>query len=279
MFYLILAIVSSACVSLFMRCGEKKISNNMAMFSANYLVCVILARYFMGNVKVFTVESLSGFAAGLGIVSGILFLGSFVMLQYSIRKNGVILSSVFMKLGIIIPTLAAIVIFGEKPRILQIVGILIAIAAIVMINLEKEESDRKTYKLLLIMLLLAGGITDSMSNTYDKVGNPEFKDYFLFYTFLAALLCAVALMLVKRKSISVNDLIWGIAIGVPNYFSARFLLLSLGDVPAIIVYPVYSVATIATVSLVSVVMFREKLGRRKIAAIGLILVALVMINV
>lgn len=123
MIYLILAIISSACVSLFMRAGEAKIKNNMIMFSANYLCCIIVARLFMGRIQLLSKEPGVGVAIGLGIISGILYLGSFVLLQYNISKNGVVLSSVFMKLGLIIPILMAMIVFHEQPEITQIFGI------------------------------------------------------------------------------------------------------------------------------------------------------------
>lgn len=279
MINLILAILSSACVSIFMRLGEKKISNNMVMFAVNYLLCIILARIFMGQVNLFTMEEGIGSAVILGIISGILYLAGFVLLQQNIKKNGMVLAAIFMKLGVIIPTLMAMIVFRERPRILQIFGIIIAIMAIIVFNFEKDDINKKLSKLLLIILLLCGGITDSMSNIFDKIGNPYFKDHYLFYTFFVALLCALILCIINRKRISKWDAIMGIVIGLPNYFSARFLLQSLASVPAIIVYPVYSVATIVVVSLVSVFLFKERLGKQKVIAILMVFVALVLINI
>ena len=62
------------------------------------------------------------FALGLGAVQGILYLLSLVSLQSSIRKNGVILSGTFARLGLIIPMIFAIVAFGELPGVLQTIG-------------------------------------------------------------------------------------------------------------------------------------------------------------
>ena len=68
-------------------------------------------------------------------------------------------------------------------------------------------------------------------------------------------------------------------IGIPNFFSSKFLLLSLGGVPAVIAYPTYSVATLMTVTLAGVCFFKEKLGNRQWIALGVILVALVLLNI
>ena len=74
------------------------------------------------------------------------------------------------------------------------------------------------------------------------------------------------------------ELIFGLLVGIPNYFSSRFLLRSLSYVPAVIAYPTYSVATMLVITLVGVLAFREKLGRRQWAALGIILVALGLLN-
>ena len=67
---------------------------------------------------------------------------------------------------------------------------------------------------------------------------------------------------------------------MPNYLSARFLLLALAAMPdlAVVVYPTFSVGTIIAVTLVGVLAFREKLNVRKLIALGMILGALVLLN-
>ena len=62
------------------------------------------------------------------------------------------------------------------------------------------------------------------------------------------------------------------------FFSARFLLASLTQLDAVIVYPTYSVATILAVTLAGVAVFRERLHRRQWYALAAILAALVMLN-
>ena len=47
MFYLILAILSSALISIIMRASEKYITNKMAMFMSNYAICIALSAAFM----------------------------------------------------------------------------------------------------------------------------------------------------------------------------------------------------------------------------------------
>ncbi|WP_353848426.1 hypothetical protein [Clostridium sp.] len=57
-------------------------------------------------------------------------------MQKCIRENGAVLSSAFMKLGIVIPVTASILFLGEIPTLFQLVGIVLVIVAIWVINSE-----------------------------------------------------------------------------------------------------------------------------------------------
>ena len=54
---------------------------------------------------------------------------------------------------------------------------------------------------------------------------------------------------------------------------------ALGSVPAVITYPTYSIATIVVVSLTGVIFFKEKVGKRQKIAMGIIFVALALLNI
>ena len=74
-------------------------------------------------------------------------------------------------------------------------------------------------------------------------------------------------------------MLFGILIGVPNYFSARFALLSLSYLPAVIVYPTISVMTILLVSLTGILAFKEKLKKQQWIALGIIIIAVALLNI
>ena len=74
-------------------------------------------------------------------------------------------------------------------------------------------------------------------------------------------------------------LIFGILLGVPNYFSAKFLLKSLESVPAVIAFPTFSVGAIVIITFTGVLVFKEKLSRKQVIGTAGILLALVLLNV
>ena len=70
------------------------------------------------------------------------------------------------------------------------------------------------------------------------------------------------------EKITKYEVLFGVLIGIPNYFSARFLLWALADIPAVITYPTYSIAAMALIA-AGVLMYREKLTKRQWGRISL----------
>ena len=279
MIYLILAVLASSLVAILMRLGEKHIGNNYAMFMANYFVCSLTAFLFIGDKGgIFTMREGLPFALVLGLISGCLYLTCFTLMKLNIERNGVMLATVFMKLGVLIPVLMAIIVFRETPTVLRVTGFVIATAAIIILNIGKKEEKRGRTVLLLLLLLLVSGFTESMANIYDKAGSADLKDNFLLFNFLTAMLLAAAVTAIKRKPVSWKDLVFGVLIGVPNYFASRFLLLSLGSLPAVAVYPVYNVGAIVVVGIAGIFLFKEKMNAKKYLGFGMIAAALVLLN-
>lgn len=277
MIFLLLAILSSAMIAVIMRISSDKVSANLSMLAANYLVCSLLGAGYAGFRL--SAPEVDGFpvTVGLGAVSGVLYLLGFILLQVNTRKNGVVLSSLFMKLGLLVPILLSVVLFREAPTSLQTIGFCLAVGAIVLINWNREEKGRH-FGLGLIALLLAGGSGDAMAKVYERMGPPELSDLFLFYTFGTAFLLCLALVFWKKERPGPKDLLFGCLIGIPNFFCSKFLLASLSSLPAVVVYPTFSVATILVVTLAGVAFFREQLVRRQWVALGAILAALVLLN-
>lgn len=283
MLYLILAIACSVAISLLMRISENKRSSDAGMFIWNYLVCILLAGMYTKRPDAHTLLSGLDFVLILGVISGILFLASFVLMQQNIKVNGVVSTAVFMKLGVVVSILIAMIGFREMPKILQGIGIIIAIAAIVIFNYEKNFMQQAKSVVWLVLLLVISGVTDSTINIYDKIGNAALSDMFFVVLFFVAFLCSIAFFFYRRakypnEKMGKWDIIFGIIIGIPNYYSSRFLLKSLASIPSVIAYPVYSVGTLFLICLAGVLLFRERLSKQKWISLGMVLIAIALMQ-
>ena len=187
-----------------------------------------------------------------------------------------------MKLGVLMPVMIAVLIFGERPGTGQVAGICLAVAAILIISLEQqttsEDKQTVTAPRLLILLLLIGGSGDAMSKFYEELGPAEYSSQYLLYTFIVAFVFCTMVALIQGQKFTAPDILFGCLVGIPNYFSARFLLLSLSSVPAVIAYPVFSIGTIILTGAAGVILFREKMTAKQWTALIAIVVSLILLN-
>lgn len=276
MIYLLLAILSSTAVAVLMRLSGRFSKNGMTMLASNYLMCAVAASLLAGWPMIPAGGGLV-FTAAAGAFSGVLYLLGFVLLRWNMERSGVVLPATFQKLGVMLPTIAAITVFHETPRWTQLVGITIATAAILVMQEPREKAERRNLLGLVSLMIVCGGC-DLMAKVFEYWGNPLHSDHYLLYTFGTAFLLCVVLCAVKKQGITLGDVLCGLAIGVPNYLAARFLLLSLTTLDGVVVYPTFSVGVIIAVTLTGLLAFREKLHSRKLAALGLVVAALALLN-
>ena len=118
-----------------------------------------------------------------------------------------------------------------------------------------------------------------MSTVYEKLGNSALSTQFLFYTFGTAFLICLVLIWKNGESFGWPEVLFGLSIGIPNFYASRCLLQALETVPAVIAYPTRGVACIVVVSLAGILLFRERLHKRQWAALAAILVAVVLLNI
>lgn len=279
MFFLILSIVTSAMISVVMRLSQGKIHAQTSLLAANYLTCTVCGLCYTG-IGSFTLRASGmGMTLGLGTLNGFIYVASLMLTQYNVRRSGVVLQSVFSKIGaLLVPLLLAILVFGERPGVLQILGSIIAVGAILAMNLDSKQNAAGSMGFLLLTFLV-DGLVGAMSKIYDETGESSLSSFFLLFTFGIALILCTITLLVKKERPGFWELAFGIMIGVPNYFSSRFLLRALATVPAVVAYPLRSVGGIVVVALAGLFLFQERLRKAQWFAIGAIMLAVVFLSV
>ncbi|ATW27434.1 EamA family transporter [Candidatus Formimonas warabiya] len=283
MIFLILAILSNCAETIIIRFSERNLHNRYAVTMFNYMITVMMSYFFIGGAKAFSLAGDHRFALFLGVWNGALFVTWLLIYQVSIRHNGVPMSATFAKLGILLPTAGSVVFFAENPSLVQIMGIIIALSAIVLFYWPEKsragEAPKPGFRLLLMLVLLIGGMGDFNSKIFEHFGNPRFDGLFLFYTFLVSLILSMVVWLVQDKRVHQRDVLFGVLIGVPNQLTTMFLLWAIMRLPAYLVFPIYSVSVILLVSLISSLLFKEKLSRLQCLSMILVCVALVFLNI
>ena len=277
MLFLILALVFSAVLALVLK--YLNTSSPYGVYLVNYITCALLA---FATLQPKTLYNGDATPCWLGAITGLVYLASLAANGYSIHKNGAILSSVFTRLGVLVPIGLSVTLFGERPTLLQGLGVALAVVAAVGMTGRPGKpaapAQSKVSRLRLVLTLLLNGTADAMSKVFNQLGRRQDDGLFMFYIFLFAGLATLVLLLRERQTITRRDVFFGILAGVPNFLSSRLLLAALGELPAFLVYPSYSVGVILVISVASFFLFRERLNRRQLGAAGMILGALVLLN-
>ena len=283
--FLLLAIISSASVSLILKLFSEPKGSRFGLFLGNYLVCVGIA--VSGIIRQPAIHPPDAVMLILGLISGVLFIAGLVGMQSSIHQNGATLTAAFAKLGLIIPLAISILLYGERPHALQIIGLMLVFAAIFIIHPvdkgEKKDSPQAVRILPLVTVLMVCGSGDAMIKIFEHTGQADNGSMFFLVLFgSAGILTLVFLCLEYRKTgrgLYLPEFLAGMVVGVPNYFASALLLKALTKFPAFITYPSYSTGTILLVLIVSSLLFHERISRRTGAGLAVILAALVILNI
>ena len=296
MLFLLLATLASAGNALTMKYAGSRSSNQWSLLLFNYLAATALS-CGQGVRSGLVLGEVASHEWALGLVTGVLFIASFALLQLNVRTNGATVSSSLARMGSVVPMLLSIVLFAEYPTLAGAGGIALAIAATMLLSVPQPDAAQPdaaqpmrregtkgrspfvpSARKLLVPMVLAGGLADTLPKVFEVYGNPEHEEAFILTTFAVAFgICLVMLLRAHERPAGV-DIACGAMLGVFNYFSTDLMLRALMELPAYVVYTGFSMGVVLVVYAANTLVMHERLTRRDHVAIALVLLALVLIN-
>lgn len=278
MISIIMAVICAAAFTFAMKMTEVTNGNRYAATFINYLIAIVISIAMMEEKNFFYNAEDGYFALGFAFFNALCMVAGMIFMRKCIGVNGAALATTFYKLGVLIPIILTFFLFAELPTCIQSIGIVIVVITIVYINMDGNENNHINSLALLITVFVIGGMVDFNSKLFNMYGNPELKEYYLFYTFVISSAISLFFILFKDRKISKSDILWGTLTGIPNYYVSYFILRATLLLPAYIVYPIINVCTILVVNIINFFVFKEKLSNRELYATGLIIVALILLN-
>ncbi|MCG8339427.1 MAG: SMR family transporter [Proteobacteria bacterium] len=304
MLYLLLAVACSSVIGIIFKISEQRESNRYLVTSMNYLTAVVFSGYMLAhsslpevtiylNLGEFIGRLVELFQTNTGLLSsadsvlwsvilgtftGWIYCTAFIYYQISVRKNGIALSGMFSRLGVLLPMTLSIIVWQEIPTQIQTVGIVLCLFSIVLVNFNFREGERFQITGSLVLLFFFFGIAIFCNKIFQKYAQLELKPLFLFCLFLSALILSLTVSIKYVSVLKKEELLIGFLVGVPNLFASYFLILSLDQIKASIAFPVFSAGTIILMTVVAVIFFSEKITPKNGVAIVLTAFALVLIN-
>jgi drug/metabolite transporter (DMT)-like permease len=282
MLFIILAILSSSAISLILKFSESRGFNRNTVTTSNYVsafsISMILSLSSSGSGSI---EGLR-YVLYLGLFTGVMYYLGFIFIQKSIKENGVGITGAISKTGIILPVILSMIFWKEIPNILQSTGVVISISAILLINLDtKDIRSFNGLKLTLILLFLISGTAEFTTKIFEKYFEMQYKPAYMFVIFFTAFLISLTFTIKsvsQGNKIKVKEIATGLSAGIPNMAATYFLIESLKHYKASVAFPIYSSGTILLINVGGYFIFGEKLGKKDLAAVAMIIIAIVMMN-
>lgn len=281
---LLLSILSSSVLFVLFRLFPKYHVDTAQAIIVNYFtafICGCLVNSELPSIEQFTGSGLIPYA----ILAGFLFISLFIGMGYSSQKNGMGTTSVAVKMSMALTTIFFIVAYNEPVTVLKIIGFLMAFAGIFLITYERSNPEKKSALLLLLLLFVGSPVLDILLNYTQKV---LLKDYplalFTAFGFLAAGLMGIIWItteyLRKKRFFSWRNIVGGIVLGIPNYFSIYYLTLSYKTTgwDDTVTIAIIGIGIVSLTAITGMVFFRESTRWNKLAGLIAAIVAIVLLN-
>lgn len=253
----------------------------------NYLVCVVTGCLNLGEIP-FERSMLSASWMPIMVVLGFLFMGGFNLIGRTVTHFGMAITSVAQRMSLGLSATFAIFYYNESYDALKITGILLALSAVVFINIpnkkatdSKEEEESLSSKWLIlypISIFFMSALIEILLQYLHAVHQmkPAIESIVLF---ASAGVVGVLGLLFFREKIQFKNIVGGIALGVPNYFSIYFMLNALGEMDGSVVYSLCNITIVTGAALLGYLVFKERLSPVNMLGILLSIVAIILISV
>ena len=291
MLFILLSILCSSALIIIFKLFDRF---NIHIFQAiviNYLTCVSLAWVTLGHFPVpSNTTSQPWFIFAL--ILGFCFITGFNAVGGTVKRFNMALASVMQKMSLLFAVTFTFAWYNESMGYSKIIGIGAAIAAIFLTSYssdagdETENQSKHSFGSWLRYPILAwvlSGVIDILLYYVEREINKGSADiHFIATLFATAAVFGLGTLIWGyfrgNYQFSFRYVIGGICLGIPNYYSIYFLLLSFSQgYEGSFVFPVTNVGIICASTLSGYFLFGEPLHRGKLLGIGLAIIAIVLI--
>lgn len=288
MIYLLAVILLNTYLSVLFKLFPRFRVDTLQAIVVNYWTCVVTGSLFLGDFPV-SAASVGRAWFPWALFMGLCFISIFNLIAYCTRHHGITATTIANKLSLVIPALFSIFYYGETQGWpLKSIGIALALPAVYLAtqrNGEGEPHDARSSFLWLVLLFLGSGMLDTLVNYVQATHLPTPTDQatYTIHVFLTAALAGTVIVLVlaldKKIQLHPRNLLAGILLGVPNYFSIYLLIRLLNSrfLQSSAAIPVSNIGVVVSSSLAAILLFREKAGPKRWLGLVLAVLAIFLI--
>ena len=258
MLYLSLSVLFSSLIFVIFKLFKTYKIDTLYAIITNYVVAFLVGLiYYPEKVNLVEIPEKPWFIGTF--LLGLLFILVFNLMAATAQKVGVSVASVATKMSLVIPVVFGVFMYNEVLSPLKIIGIILALVAVYFASSKEKSTTAKSSSFLLPTLVFIGSGLIDTSLKFTQETYVEEKEFSLFSAIIfgCAAIIGISFILIRafKKPLSINlkNIIGGIILGVPNFFSIFFLLKALKS-------DTFNSASIFTINNVAIVMFSTLLG-------------------
>lgn len=285
MIYLLLSILASTFIFVVFKLFKRFRINTLQAIVVNYFVaCISGIIAFEGTITISEIPNYDWFYHT--IVLGALFIIVFNLMAATTQKSGLSVVSVATKMSVVVPILFGLLYYKESLSFLKIMGIVLALLAVYLVSLKSEAGlkiDRRSLYLPILVFLGSGVIDTSLKYLEEAFVAenevPIFSATIFASAGLIGFLMVVIMMIRGKFKLHLKNVLAGICLGVPNYFSIYFLVKALrtGLLDSSGIFTVNNVAIVMLSTLIGILLFTERLQKKNWVGIVFAILSILLI--
>jgi drug/metabolite transporter (DMT)-like permease len=274
MIYLLLSILTSVIVVCYFKLFDIYKVNTLQAIVVNYLTCAIMGNLLADKPGILTPFWNEGWFP-YTLVLGSLFIRVFYSIAQTAQRISVSVSMVAAKLSVALPVIFSIVIYHEPVNVMKVTGIILSLVAVYFISSSDSETSGHRLWYLPLFVFAGSGLIDTLLNHINVNFIPPFDtNHILSFVFLTAFVLGGVMLgsqiIAGKQQPGIKHVLWGIALGIPNYMCMYFLLKTLDSFPhASVILPVNNIGIVMLTTVAGLLLFREKM--KPVNWVGLLL--------
>ena len=286
MIYLLLSILfATGLFVIFKYFGIYKVDILKAIV-VNYIVAFIIGFALAEKSVSITEVHQQPWALGAAFL-GALFVSIFFVMAKTAQNNGVSVASVAGKMSVVIPILFGVLLYNESVTFLKVAGIVIALVAVYLASVKEEKSNLGKASLLFPILLFFGSGTIDTTLKYVEVNFVPKEEVSIFsgslfgFAAIFGLLVLAVKTIKKREAFGIKNIIAGIVLGIPNYFSIVFLIKALqtDGFESSALFTINNVGVVIVSTLVGLLLFKEHFSTKNKIGVVLAIVGIILVTI
>ncbi len=267
MIYLALSVLSASLIFIIFKLFSKYEINILQAITVNYITASISGIIaYSSPIKVYDLPKYEWFYGTMAL--GLIFILVFNLMAVTTQKSGLSVAAVASKMSVAIPITFGIIAYNESTGFLKIIGILIALVAVYLTSIKSSKgiSIKRENLIFPLLVFIGNGVVDTsikfLETSYvAKTDIPIFSATVFGFAAIIGIIKLSFQAITKTVSISIKNIIGGIALGIPNYCSIYFLIQALrhDNMDSSTVFTINNVAVLLVSTIAGILFFNEKL--------------------